>query len=395
MGQALSFGIIRPALLQWATSLTNPHLQRALPVVLRLEGGKTYPLPLLEEGRKLMRYSEEEGSTTPPIVDVFLENWVEHSDAGIVETMLAILGQRTRKSVLQATANNLRERRLHYKQWDDAANKERRKKRQLQLWQAFQNGRERHPPGSLPAEYPRDNRNTLREREALLHLQQQWNKVVPEARERMLQNIVVHLPPHTLQELAIHIATVHSLVGDNTPPPALTTIRLHLRKPDGGEAVEEMPGQQEITTITAEGEKRKNEQERRGKEDREGEDLNKRHTEKGKQNKDAAQHTQLNRTEEEESKQSTQLVGEATQRRYEERKQERKEKGVWEEEVERMLEEERQIGEEISRGEGTLTKEEQEQIEQHLQKDEEQEPLHSHLCELDSSLSCACCSHCP
>ena len=42
---ALFFGIIRPALLQWVGSLTDSQLRRALPVVLRLEGGKVYPLP--------------------------------------------------------------------------------------------------------------------------------------------------------------------------------------------------------------------------------------------------------------------------------------------------------------------------------------------------------------
>ena len=59
--EALSFGIIRPALLQWVGSLTDRRLRRALPVVLRLEGGRVYPLPLFEEGRRLMRRFEEEG----------------------------------------------------------------------------------------------------------------------------------------------------------------------------------------------------------------------------------------------------------------------------------------------------------------------------------------------
>ena len=321
-------------------------------------GGKlNRPAP--EEGTvgvlflRLMRHFEEEGTTTP-IVDVFLENCVEHSDAGIVESILALLGQRTRKRVLQATANNLRERRLQYKQWENEATKERKKKRQLQLWQAFQNGREKHPAGSLPAEYPPDNRNTLKEREALLYLQQQWNKVAPEAREKMLQNIVAHIPPHTLQELAIHIATVHSLVGDSTPP-----------------------SQQESPIATAataaEGEKRRNEQDARGKEEREREDLAERYTATGKHSQHAVQYTQIDIAEEDESQQPTQLVGEATQRRSEEGKQKGKEEGQREKEVERMLEEERQIAEETMRREEQLTKEEQEQIAQHLQEEEEQE----------------------
>ena len=374
---ALSFGIIRPALLQWVGSLTDSQLRRALPVVLRLERGKVYPLPLLEEGRRLMRHFEEEGSATPPTVDVFLENWVEHSDAGIVESILSLLSQRTRKGVLQATANNLRERRLQYKQWENEATKERKKKRQLQLWQAFQNGREKHPTGSLPAEYPPDNRNTLQEREALLHLQQQWDRVTPEARERMLQHIVAQIPPHMLQELAIHIATAHSLLGDNSPPTSLTTIRLHLRRPNEEEEDRDGSSRQRAPAATAaattEGDKRRNEQEARGKEERAKENLAHRYETMGKRGQQAVQFTQIDIAGEEESKQPTQLVGEATQRRYEAAKKKGKEEVQREQEVERMLEEERQTLEEARRGEDRLTREEQDQIAQHIQEEEEQE----------------------
>ena len=226
-------------------------------VVLRLEGGKVYPLPLLDERRRLMRHFEEEGTATPQTVDVFLENWVEHSDAGIVESVLAILGQRTKKRVLQATANNLRERRLQYKQWESEATREKKKKRQLQLWQAFQNGREKHPAGLIPQQYPPDDRNTLQQREALLYLQQQWHSVTPEAREKVLQTVVAHIAPHTLQELAIHVATVHSLVGESIPPKALTTLRLELRKPEEGDEAGAP------ATAMTEGEKKRNEQEAR------------------------------------------------------------------------------------------------------------------------------------
>ena len=188
---------------------------------------------------------------------------------------------------------------------------------------------------------------------------------------------MAHIPPHTLQELAIHIATIHSLVGDSTPPKALTTIRLHLRKPEEGEEAEEGPGQREppiaTATATAEGEKRRTEQEARGKEEREKEDLAERYTAMGKHTQHAVQYTQIDIAEEDESQQPTQLVGEATQRRYEEGKQKGKEEGQGEQEVERMLEEERQIEEETMRREEQLTKEEQEQIAQYLQEEEEQE----------------------
>ena len=325
-----------------------------------------------------MRHFEEEGSATPPTVDIFLENWVEHSDAGIVESILSLLSQRTRKGVLQATANNLRERRLQYKQWENEATKERKKKRQLQLWQAFQNGREKHPTGSLPAAYRPDNRNTLREREALLHLQQQWDKVTPEARERMLQHIVAQIPLHMLQELAIHIATAHSLVGENSPPTALTNIRLHLRRPNEEEEEDrEGPSRQRATATAAattmEGDKKRNEQEERGKEERAKENLTPRYETMGKHGQRAVQSTQIDIVEEEDSQQPTQLVGEARLRRYEAAKKKGTEEVQKEQEVERMLEEEKQIQEETRRGEDRLTKEEQDQIAQHIQEEEEQE----------------------
>ena len=123
----------------------------------------------------------------------------------------------------------------------------------------------------------------------------------------------------------------------------------------------------------AEGEKRRNEQEARGKEERAREDLAHRYTAMGKHSQHAVQHTQIDIAEEEESQQPAQLVGEATKRRYEEGKQKGKEEVQREQEVERMLEEERQIQEEARRGKDQFTKEEQEQIAQHLQEEEEQE----------------------
>ena len=101
-------------------------------------------------------------------------------------------------------------------------------------------------------------------------------------------------------------------MGDSTPPTALTTIRLHLRKPDEGEAAEERPSQQETpiatATTTTEGEKRRNEQEARGKEEREREDLAERYTATGKHSQHVVQYTQIDIVEEDGSQQPTQLV---------------------------------------------------------------------------------------
>ena len=47
----------------------------------------------------------------------------------------------------------------------------------------------------------------------------------------MLQNIVSHIQPQALHDVAIHIATTSSLITEADPPPALATLRIQLRKP--------------------------------------------------------------------------------------------------------------------------------------------------------------------
>ena len=99
---ALSFPIVRPAILHWISTLDNDQLRRAILIIMSIRGGKQFPPQLLGEARELMEQLEAAEEDIPPVLEAFLESWREEMDVGVVETLLKLLAQRTRKPVLKA-----------------------------------------------------------------------------------------------------------------------------------------------------------------------------------------------------------------------------------------------------------------------------------------------------
>ena len=211
---------LRPAIRRWYSASPQKFRPRMAATLLRLRGGK-----LVQDKEAVQRIARamqnEVGPGASPLMQALLENWNEDTDAGILEQILGSLSNRGESKAAQKALHQIREMR-------QAPQNERADVGQQALMQAWD--RAVRDPSHSTSSKDIDDPDTAHVRQQLLGLQEGWPDFGEQGRWAIMELLVSSLSEAVLQRNAQHVAAVYAGVAEDTPPPALLELRIHLRK---------------------------------------------------------------------------------------------------------------------------------------------------------------------